>query len=401
MSEAPAKNFPSLKAYRSDRPGNGAKISSFLLLEKWESELQSLSSSDSDAPQRTLVLEEIRKEQAIFQHSLMSEVVSQEAVLGKQQLVEMNHRKLLHLADLVSVKTLTGEPPIQAYEDLENVMESIIRFIEEFFGNYLDENRPVPPFLVRQLEAELPEKLSLAKNASGQNSGVMLDVVIRFISNLFGKAQTITVRELKYAKQLVTEITYPNVAANENRLRNRLYFLNFNEENFVMAEFERLAWISESRANKIEKLAALRLEQKRINQLPVMYHDGWTQTMPSIKEQVNGWISEEIRFIESGSQVQAATAGLAEGIDKIHTSLSVAKLAVIIRLLVIDKIIINRNVAPMLRVVAKLFTTLQRDEISVGSLETKYHVPDKLTIAAVRDMLFKWINILGKLEKAK
>ncbi len=51
----------------------------------------------------------------------------------------------------------------------------------------------------------------------------------------------------------------------------------------------------------------------------------------------------------------------------------------------------------MLRVISKMVTTLQKDEISFGSLETKYHAPDKATIASVRDMLFKWINILGKL----
>ena len=67
------------------------------------------------------------------------------------------------------------------------------------------------------------------------------------------------------------------------------------------------------------------------------------------------------------------------------------------RLLVVDKIIINRQIAPALRTVAKMFTTLQKDEISFGSLETKYHAPDKTTITNVRDMLFKWINILGKL----
>ena len=72
-------------------------------------------------------------------------------------------------------------------------------------------------------------------------------------------------------------------------------------------------------------------------------------------------------------------------------------MALLIRLLVIDKIIINRAVAPMLRVAARLFTTLQKDDISFGSLETKYHAPDKATINAVKDMLFKWINIVSKL----
>ncbi len=120
--------------------------------------------------------------------------------------------------------------------------------------------------------------------------------------------------------------------------------------------------------------------------------------MPSLKEQINGWIDEEIKFLENVQLPEKVADKLNENEDKIHTSLSVAKLAVLLRLLVIDKIIINRTVAPMLRVAAKIFTTLQKDDISFGSLETKYHAPDKATINAVKDLLFKWINILGKLR---
>ena len=119
--------------------------------------------------------------------------------------------------------------------------------------------------------------------------------------------------------------------------------------------------------------------------------------MPSLKEQINGWIDEEVKFLENVQLPEKVGDKLNENEDKIHTSLSVAKLAVLLRLLVIDKIIINRTVAPMLRVAAKIFTTLQKDDISFGSLETKYHAPDKATINAVKDLLFKWINILGKL----
>jgi hypothetical protein len=119
--------------------------------------------------------------------------------------------------------------------------------------------------------------------------------------------------------------------------------------------------------------------------------------MPSLKEQVNGWIDEEVKFLENGNLIEKIENGVAENEHKINTSLSVAKLALLIKLLVVDKIIINRTVAPMLRIIAKLFTTLQREDISFGSMETKYHAPDKATISAVRDMLFKWINILNKL----
>jgi len=119
--------------------------------------------------------------------------------------------------------------------------------------------------------------------------------------------------------------------------------------------------------------------------------------MPSLKEQVNGWIYEEVKFLENDHLIEKIENGTGENENKIHTSLSVAKLALLIRLLVIDKIIINRTVAPMLRIMTKLFATLQREEISFGSMETKYHAPDKATISAVKDILFKWINILNKL----
>ncbi len=83
--------------------------------------------------------------------------------------------------------------------------------------------------------------------------------------------------------------------------------------------------------------------------------------------------------------------------EKLHLSLSVAKIALLFRLMIIDKVITNRIVAQVLRIVVKTVTTLHRENISFGSLETKYHNPDRGTISAVKDMLFRWINILGKL----
>ena len=66
----------------------------------------------------------------------------------------------------------------------------------------------------------------------------------------------------------------------------------------------------------------------------------YNTNMPSLKEQINGWIDEEIKFLENVQLPEKVADKLNENEDKIHTSLSVAKLAVLLRLLVIDKIII-------------------------------------------------------------
>ena len=127
---------------------------------------------------------------------------------------------------------------------------------------------------------------------------------------------------------------------------------------------------------------------------PGIYFDA---NFPSIKKQLTDFITEEIKQAELKNNRVADKGLLIDPESKIQTSLSVAKLAVLIRLLVVDKIIINKSVAPMLRTITKLFTTLQKDEISFGSMETKYHAPDKNTINMMKGMLQKWVGIVGKL----
>jgi hypothetical protein len=83
--------------------------------------------------------------------------------------------------------------------------------------------------------------------------------------------------------------------------------------------------------------------------------------------------------------------------DKIQTSLSVSKLALLVRLMVIDKVITNRVVAQVLRVVIRTVATTQAVNIGFSSFESKYHKTDKGTISSVKDMLFRWINILNQL----
>ena len=162
-----------------------------------------------------------------------------------------------------------------------------------------------------------------------------------------------------------------------------------------MSAYERFSIPNHDTLSKSERIQFLKQEQKTIDQVIVKLNSCWTDDMPPLKKKINGWLNEEIQFIKSGTSALTNPNIITENCDKIYTSLSVAKLALLIRLLVVDKIVINRTAAPMLRVVTKVFTSLQKDSISFGNLETKFHTPDKATINATRDMIFKWIDILG------
>ena len=66
-------------------------------------------------------------------------------------------------------------------------------------------------------------------------------------------------------------------------------------------------------------------------------------------------MDKEVKYLEN-VHASEKVGKLRVNEDKIHTSLSVAKLS--LRLLLIDKIIVNRTVTPMLRIATKTFTTL-------------------------------------------
>ncbi len=141
----------------------------------------------------------------------------------------------------------------------------------------------------------------------------------------------------------------------------------------------------------------MRCEQKTINQLRMKLNCFLSPNMPSLKEQVNSWIEEEIKFLQTEPVVSVPVKTESETDSKIQTSLSVSKLALLVRLMVIDKIITNRTVAQVLRLISRTFATSQSDNIGFSSFESKYHKTDKGTISAVKDMLFRWINILNQL----
>ena len=69
-----------------------------------------------------------------------------------------------------------------------------------------------------------------------------------------------------------------------------LYYMNLNEDNFIIYEYEWLNHLTDSLINNKEKIAALRFGQKKINQLPLKLNCCNNPDMPSLKKQITGWI---------------------------------------------------------------------------------------------------------------
>jgi len=350
-----------------------------------------------------LLIEQSDKEQEHVRNSMIEWLVDKTKIRDKQQFVQLNQAILIRLLDkLDSYKKETYKSAIQnLYEAISEHLENTLNFIEDFFSNHFDRNERVPATYLNISLEELCKKLEQLKEILTDNDSVGNNLSIIIITNFnkfcYQHAQSVTYNELIYQKDLMDELLTDETLKCEQSIKEVLFYFNFNDADYISYLYKSLSALIESLEIKQEKISVLRFEQKTINQLITKLNVQLSPYMPSLKEQVNQWIEEEIKFLETGPQEIISAKTVREQDEKLHLSLSVAKIALLLRLMIIDKIITNRVVAHVLRIIVKTVTTLQRENISFGSLETKYHNPDRGTINAVKDMLFRWINILSKL----
>lgn len=230
------------------------------------------------------------------------------------------------------------------------------------------------------------------------NHSPLLDALQECLAAKFiSPENNITYRKSNYLKYLLQEIESATTVISEDYVRELFIYSNFNSECFINHEKEQIKSQLGNLQTNQEAISVLQNEQSKFAQVKMKSGTCFDSQQPSIKKQLADWLDEEIKQMELKNRKAANKDLVIDPESKIQTSLSVAKLAVLIRLLVVDRVIINKSVAPMLRTVTKLFTTLQKDEISFGSMETKYHAPDKTTLNTMREMMQKWVGILGKL----
>ena len=340
-----------------------------------------------------------QKSKEFFIQSIIGKI----AVQDKLELTSIAQSIITRLLDQIFIieQKQQGKTENKSVQIISEHVKEVFEFIKEYFSSYFDYTQKVPSYLLLQYReslkanAESLKKLVVSNGIEMEDIGVVVSEIIEH--TITERTEINTYNQIIYYKDLFHQFLSGDGTLTCSFIRDTLYKFNYNSENFIVNEYERLNKASSQLHSIKEKIASLSYELKKVNQFLCTSKNAFMQYIPSVKEQVGNWIIEEIRFLEKGTLPIEYANTLNEPENKIHTSLSVAKLAVIIRLLVVDKIIINRTVAPMLRIVGKTFSTLQKDDISIGSLETKYHAPDKATISAMKDMLFKWINILGKL----
>ena len=251
-------------------------------------------------------IEQSKEEQDKVRTLFLEGILGRPKIKDKQQYVKINQCMLIRLLDkLYSYKQEKdlNDKIFNLYDTISYHLENMLDFIEDFFGNYFDRNEKVPTSYLVISVKELCRQLELLTQAV-QPYDAYVHAVVNILVNNFNtfcleKKNGATYNELMYQKDLMNQLLTDKTLASENSIKEVLFYLNYNDDDYIAYLYEKLNALTESFSTKKEKIGALRFEQKNFNQLPTRLICYLSSSMSSLKEQINHWIEEEIKFLES------------------------------------------------------------------------------------------------------
>jgi hypothetical protein len=321
---------------------------------------------------------------------LMVEFLEGGRINDKEQYIRLLQATIINLSDALCESVLDTDGICQ-------LLEETLDFIQAFFYQHYDFDYRSTKYLFKTFYNGISLKLDywLVKS---NHSSLIADMKNWLCEANSFSASQLTYRKVFYLKSLLSKFEQATSIISEDYIRHTFVRYNFNAEYVIEYEKDLITQQISNTGNHTDLIAFLLEEKNRVNKICIYSKVRFDNYALSVKEQILLFIDEQIKEAKIRFNRTKDNDILLDPDSKIQTTLSVAKLAVLVRLLVADKIIINKTIAPMLRTITKLFSTLQKDEISFGSFETKYHAPDKNTINMMKEMLQKWVLLIGKLQ---
>lgn len=306
-----------------------------------------------------------------------------------------------------SIYKLTNDESIlNLYKDIMRIPEDLLDYIEQNFPEYFDKSYKVPEAKWRKQIPEIKRELSGIKK--GLVKQHIYEGLIKIVTDAFEHfilpGQVISYQEISYIQKfqasLICFIKKNSVQNPEEMLCLLLMQLNFNSIRFFNYFIERLQERSRLWSSLPDKIEFFSQQLKIINQLPVEPGPAFKPELPAAREQTGGWICEELAFLEKKQRLNLLPVAMGESAlnetTKVQTSLSVAQLALAVKLLIEAKVITNKNAAELMRMVAGSFKTDRQELISEESLRNKSYSFETSTVNRLKDVVIELLNLVRR-----
>ncbi|MFC5683276.1 hypothetical protein ACYE2N_05015 [Flavobacterium sp. MAHUQ-51] len=338
---------------------------------------------------------------------LNTKIQIQDFIHKKQSNIECFLNKLLQKINPESVSDIyefsTNDIEIDCIKLTYIYIEKLMCHIEKDYYKYLDRNSPVPIKAIIKTKTKIEDQYNSIKTLSTdlQFNKKLMMLIEENLSKIIELKipQSITYHELFYSVEFITRLldfaNNKKVLASTTELEECLIMLNFNTLDFFNYYTDQINTALEEQETDIEKIKLLYKYLKSTNQKILYTQRKLIKILPTTKEQIIGWIEEEIYYLNQKRILEPYPISRPENQeinDKILTGLSVPQLSYFFSLLIQTGILQPKTQRAIFRFISNHFKTKITDRISVDSLNSKYYNVETATKYAVREKIIDLLN---------
>jgi hypothetical protein len=292
-------------------------------------------------------------------------------------------------------------PELKAfYVEVAADLEEIFAFLQNTWGRYFNAglNMPLSHWVSEGGELKKQwKKIAKMLIEPGENIRIV-KILDRCIKGLLypTNPQTITYERLSWLKNLFIELSghLSSTAPGYASLTELLISWNFNDRMFISEVCNNIISEGEKKESGELRIEFLRACIKQVGQVLEKVRVPFYPALAAKRMILDG-LAKELDYLEL-IRVALETKWFKEG-AKIHTSLSVTELALIIRLFKDSGIFTNLNETEILKFFATHFTTKRKSGFSYNYLHSKYYQVDESTKKKVYDYLMVMTQLCKKM----
>lgn len=267
-----------------------------------------------------------------------------------------------------------------------------LELVEEFrltFKNDFDNSQSIPLgelFRERENTTITSEEIRISFETAGVSENLIAIVLIPV--NEFTETTTgpVTFEQYHYLQKYLSELQQTDF---KNSLHSQvdltvmdlLVRLNYNHVRFLNFAIDHITRSIKERTNPQEKLALLNEYLKMVNQVPEMKELSYQAALPSVKAQLNRWLSEEVDCLKNTSMEEP------EKVPLLKLNLSVSQMAYLTSLFFKQGVFMEPVKAKVFRSMTQTFSSRETARISPGSFTTKSKEPGDSAVMGVRKLL--------------
>lgn len=327
-----------------------------------------------------------------------------EAIPPSSRLVPAHQAGINQLTYILTDYKADGELPSELkvfYSKVCLLLEEIIQVMEVYLPGYFDPGLPVTHTRSESSRAALNKRLQALQPLylHPHLDKALCRMATRPLRRFVEDGENVSYRELAYLKELahaLQDLLEVDTAADITyELHLALFQLNFNCPRYVLHFNTWLGAQLSGTTDPVQKQEMVTRHIQAIEQIPFQPAFSWMPGLPALKEQLltslkttyQHLLPQESAVFHAMEQSGARAAGQ----PKIRLSISVAVLAIFLKLLIMAGVISNENKSEVFRVVADNFSTRKSGQLSYDSLKAKYSAPrtgsERLLKNVLRDLL--------------